>query len=178
MPQVNNAFLISEELIPTPAWNDIEGNPYKVLESDLGRLMHQLADCQAEVQEQRKAKVDEQQKLLLEIVEVIDAFSRIFRNVHLKEDQVNEQMRKWIKNFQTVQRKLEVILSEKGVTPIVNLDGGFDPQWHRIIETICKPGIADGTIIEEVNRGYVWNKIVLRKTEVIVVRNEDGPDYA
>jgi molecular chaperone GrpE len=83
-------------------------------------------------------------------------------------------MKIWIGNYSTVRRLLERFLSEQGITRIEILNQTFDPQWHKVADIVADSTKPDGTITEEVKKGYVWQNQVLRKAEVVVVRNAEG----
>mgnify|MGYP000978964476 CR=1 FL=1 len=170
----DDPFAIDETPIPLHAWSGQESDPLADLESDIRRLLRERAEARFAVDEARKQNEQIQRQFLLEALDVLDAFDRVFRNIHQKEDQITKQMKIWINNFRTVRRMLEKMLTEHGVTPILNLDGGFDPVWHRVIETVNDPSQPDGFIVEQVRCGYLWNGTILRKAEVIIVRNDDA----
>jgi molecular chaperone GrpE len=135
--------------------------------------MRQLAEARAlsaEVERQSGRAIEQ---ILLRLLDVTDAFERVFRHIQSKADFVTPQMKIWIGNFQAVYRVLDDILIEQGLTPIENLDQGFDPHWHKVVDLVDDPTKKPGTIVEEVNRGYVWHTHVLRKAEVVVVRNQE-----
>ncbi len=135
-------------------------------------LLRSLAEARLELEEAGRRQEAEKREWLLAALDISDAFDRVFHNVHTKDDQITPQMKKWLGNFGTVRRKLETLLAERGVNRIQSLDDQFDPQWHRIVDTVRDMARADGTIIEEINAGYFWNRTLLRKAEVVVVRNE------
>ena len=164
---------IAESALPTPAWNGHPGDPAQVLEGDLRSLMHRLADAQMDLEESNKRGKKEIQEIFLAILEVGDAFDRVLQNIRAKEDQVTPQMKKWLDNFGSVRRKLQTLLADRGVRPLQSLDRQFDPQWHRIVETIADPAQPDGSIAEEVTAGYLWSATLLRRAEVIIVRSDD-----
>jgi molecular chaperone GrpE (heat shock protein) len=165
-------FLIDEAPQALHGWDPTdERGPTETIEDDLRALMRSLADVRLELDEEKQGRKDEVAKLLLSIAEVLDAFDRVFRNIHQKEDQITKQMKIWVNNFRTIQRLADKIISEHGVSAIENLDQGFDPEWHRVVETVEDPGRNDGTIVAEIKRGYVWDDSILRKAEVTVVRN-------
>ena len=115
---------------------------------------------------------DRVEEILLPILEAIDAFERVFRSIHSRQDEVSRQMKIWVGNFRTVKRLLDALLEQEGVKPIENLQGGFDPHWHKVADTVSDPSKPDGAIVEETRRGYVRGTKILRKSEVVVVRNE------
>lgn len=157
-------------------------NPLSAIEQDIRSLMVQLSEARFTLRQNETQQMDSTRKLFLDLIEALDAFERVFRNVGAKEDQITPQMKIWIGNFRTVRKLLDKPLSEQGVVRIENLDQGFDPNWHRVSEVVADPSKPEGTIIDEVKAGYLWHGQVLRKAEVIVVgpaleaQQESGED--
>ena len=153
----------------------LTGNDADILslvEQDIRRMMHQISEAENSLSEQKEQDTKKIKLLLLSVVEAMDAFDRVFDSIRSKQDKVDRQMKKWIGNFRAIRRTLEKLLKEQEVVPIEILDQSFDPHWHSA-EIIADPTKPDGTIVEEVLKGYLWNKQILRKAKVIVVRNEE-----
>ena len=163
---------ITERPIPLYGWKPEHG-PDRLMgiEQDTRMLMRNLAEAKFLLDEGEKHQLGENQLLLLSLLEVTDAFDRVFQNVESKKEKIDQQMKIWIGNFRTVARMLRKILTEQGVKEIENLGQGFDPHWHKIAETVVDTSKSDGTIIEVVRKGYVWKNRILREAEVVVVRN-------
>ena len=121
---------------------------------------------------------EEMRHLLLEIIKVDDAFERVFRAVHDMGDRVDRSTRRWIRNFRSISRILHGVLRERGVVEIETVDQSFDPRWHRVSELVQDSERPDGTIVGQVRKGYAWRKVILRKAELVVVRNDEGEDAA
>lgn len=169
-------FEITEKPIPLKVLaSENDKDTLKVVEQDIRGMMHRIADLEFELSEKEKQNIEKTKRLLLSVIEVLDAFYRVFRNIRAKQDKVNPQMKKWIGNFRTVHRMLNSILAEQGVSTIENLDNGFDPQWHKVGEFVVDHSKSDGTIADEILNGYVWHNQILRKSEVNVVRNTEDP---
>jgi molecular chaperone GrpE len=151
-----------------------EAGPLAALEQDTRNLMRQLAEARASDVDRQQQHQQTIRRLLLRLLDVNDAFERVFRTVQSKPDVVTPQMKIWIGNFRAVYSLLEDILSEQGLAPIESLAQGFDPHWHRAIEVVDNPDKRPGTILEELKKGYMWQNHVLRKAEVVVVRMNDG----
>jgi molecular chaperone GrpE len=143
------------------------------IEQDVRRLLRELAEARSARAEQEKGQADDKRRLLLAMVEVLDAFERVFQSTVAKEDRITPQMKIWLGNFRSVRRRLEKFVEEEGVARIRNLDEGFDPRWHRVAETVADPSRPEGTIVRETQPGYVWRNEVLRKAEVVAVRNTE-----
>jgi len=169
-------FEITEQPVEMGAGGpEAEENALAVVERDVRALMRRLGEKDFAIAEQKKEQEGNTRKTLLSLLTVMDSFERVFTAIHKKQDLVDKQMKKWIANFRTIHRMLKQMLSDQGVSRIENLDKGFDPHWHKVFETVTDASEPDGTIVEEVKGGYVWHGAILRKSEVIVVRNEAEP---
>lgn len=169
----DDLFSITESPVPVHAWEEEEGSPpLDTIEGDIRALMRELAEVRLSQSEVERAGEDRVEEILLRILEAIDAFERVFRSIHARQDEVSRQMKIWVGNFRTVKRLLDALLEQEGVKPIENLQGGFDPHWHKVADTVSDPSEPDGAIVEETRRGYVRGTKILRKSEVVVVQNE------
>jgi molecular chaperone GrpE (heat shock protein) len=175
----NEVFKITEQPVPlsNPAPENDAGT-LQAIEQDIRDMLRRIADSELSLLEHKKQDSEKTRRLLLSIIEAMDAFDRVFKSIREKGDQVDRQMKKWIGNFRTIQRMLNTILTEQGVSAIENLDREFDSHWHKVAETVVDRSKPDGTITEELLKGYIWQNQILRKAEVIVVRNleDDGED--
>lgn len=165
---------MSERADAPPGWQGgHDGRWLEVLEADVRRLLREAGEARFQAQEAASQAVAEKRKLLLTLVDVVDAFERVFRAVAAKDDQVTPQMKIWLGNFRTVRRLVESALTAEGVVRMESLADGFDPQWHKVADLREDPARADGAILEVVQPGYLWKKELLRKAEVVVVKNGD-----
>jgi len=167
-----NKFKIDTEGTPEDEAVRDDTVPMASIEGDIRGLMKKLGEADFALSKQEKESQDRTKKLLLSLLDIMDSFERVFDAVHNKPDLVTKQMKKWIANFRTIHRMLRQVLSDQGVTRIENLDQGFDPQWHKVLETVDDPAQEEGAITEEVKAGYVWHGVILRKAEVMVVRHD------
>lgn len=175
--RIVSEFEITEECLPLHGWQGEDGQDrLSVIEEDIRNLMRGLAEARFASSEQEREHKEKARRLLLVLIEVLDAFGRVFSSIHTKEKRVTPQMKIWIANFRTVRRLLEKVVAEQGITKIESLDREFDPRWHKAIEVVVDTSKPQGTIVEEAASGYLWRDEILRKAEVIVVSDAaDAP---
>jgi molecular chaperone GrpE len=66
-------------------------------------------------------------------------------------------------------KKLRKVLEQEGVTPIESPEGKvFDPTRHNAIAAVEQDDVEDGTVIEEIRKGYMMKGKVIRPTIVKV----------
>jgi molecular chaperone GrpE len=113
----------------------------------------------------------EKAQLLLDLLEVFDSFERVFANIEPRLEGAEKQAKIWVGNFRAVRRLLDNILKANGVAVIESPGGMAVPGQHTVVETREQAGMEDGTILEEMQRGYFWRGDVLRKALVVAVKN-------
>jgi molecular chaperone GrpE len=64
------------------------------------------------------------------------------------------------------------ILEEAGVKRMEVVGKKFDPFLHEAVEQVEMENVEDGTIIEEVMKGYMLDDKVLRPPKVKVARSK------
>ncbi|MGB8258911.1 MAG: nucleotide exchange factor GrpE [Terracidiphilus sp.] len=127
---------------------------------------HKRGEAAASEQAQKQ-----QAQLLLDVLELLDSFERVFANIEPRLEAADQQAKIWVGNFRTVRKVLERLLAKHEVRRIESPDGMAMPGLHTIVETRVQPGLEEGTIVEEMQRGYLWKGQVLRKAMVAAVKN-------
>ncbi|MBI4260019.1 MAG: nucleotide exchange factor GrpE [Actinobacteria bacterium] len=139
------------------------------LEREVRGLIRDLATARADLADRETEDARRTEKLLLSLVEVADAFERVFDYLGEREDELPDPAKGWVANFRTVHRMLSNVLTGQGVTPIQTPSRRFDPRVHQAIETVADDALPEGTVVRELARGYAWGDRVLRKTQAVVV---------
>lgn len=134
---------------------------------------------------------DLKNQLLLERAKLLnyskDEKERFEMIVHMKEKTFLNDLINVLDNFDISLKNIEDIEANKGITILYNqivallnhyncfsftsLDSIFDPSLHEAIEIVKDDTKAEGTIIEEFQKGYKYNNQVLRPAKVKVVKN-------
>jgi molecular chaperone GrpE len=142
------------------------------VQEDVVRLIKETHGLKDIIKEKNAAFDKEMKNSFLKMLEVADAFDRVFENIKNKEADMNRQMRIWVGNFKSVARLLSIGLKECGVHPIEAPAGKAVPGLHTIVDTKESPGMEADTILEEIEKGYLWHDGILRKAKVIVVKQK------
>lgn len=102
-------------------------------------------------------------KLITELVPVIDNFERAMATV--PEGTENESFSKGI---QMIFRQLESVLNNEGLTAMETVGQPFNPEFHQAIMQVESDEYEEGTVVEEVQKGYMLKDKVLRPAMVKV----------
>ena len=65
-------------------------------------------------------------------------------------------------------KNMESLLSENNIKPIDAVGEIFDPQFHEAVSMVVDDNLDDGTITQEVSKGYISGKAILKPSKVIV----------
>jgi molecular chaperone GrpE len=104
--------------------------------------------------------------LLAKLLAIVDDFDRAIAN---KPAELADSG--WVGGIVAIDRKLDQLLESEGLTPIESLGRQFDPHEHEAIAQEDRPGVPDGTVIAELQKGYRIRDRVLRPAMVAVARH-------
>ncbi len=107
------------------------------------------------------------ERLLKRMLDVSDSFDYGFKAMP---DEVKNAS--WVEGMRAVQRQMEKILEQEGVTGIDVQGQDFDPKFHEAIYYEPAPGAHEGKILDELQRGYMLHDRVLRPSRVKVAKGE------
>jgi molecular chaperone GrpE len=97
------------------------------------------------------------ERFAIDLLEVVDNFDRALKSdeSHLRE------------GLEQIRQLLNTQLQRHGIMPIESLNKPFNPVEHEAIAHIPS-GEPEGTVIDEVTRGYRMNEKVIRHAKVAV----------
>lgn len=144
----------------------------KKIEEDIVRLIKENASLKEEIEKKESDHHEDFKSFLLRILEILDDFDRKFINISPKLEGADEQTRIWINYFKSTRKLLGKILKAWGVVEIDSLGMKAIPGYHFTVDVVPRKGLEDETIVEELTKGYLWKNEILRKAEVIAVKNQ------
>src|SRR5215475_10278964 len=123
------------------------------------------------VEELRKQLEDKQDKLLRDLIPVIDNFDRALGAARAAGGAEGV-----VGGIELIQRELLKILERAGVTRYSALGQPFDPTRHEAIARVVSADAKPGTVVAETMPGYLLHNRVLRAALVSVAAAPDGDD--
>lgn len=75
-----------------------------------------------------------------------------------------------------IHQKFLKVLEDRGVKPMTTIDTEFNPVFHQAVSAKVVEGKPAGLVVEELQRGYLFNDRVLRAAQVIVSQEQPPSD--
>ena len=147
------------------------GEQVEKLQAEKQELMNMLVRRQADFENYRKRVEKERHQdrergieLLIEkILPVLDAMDNALGAEH--DTPGAEEYRK---GFELIRRQLWDVLAKQGVSRIETTGEQFNPHFHHAIESVEGTEHAGGTVISELQPGYMFHDRVVRPAMVRV----------
>jgi molecular chaperone GrpE len=144
---------------------------YKELKEESENYLKSLLRVRADFENYKKIADREKQKLKLYATEsilkkIISHYDDLKRALEVIETLENGESLK--KGFEIIIKNFEKVLEGEGIQPM-NAEGEkFDPYKHEALMCLDREDLPENTIIEELDKGYFFNKKVLRPAKVII----------
>jgi len=103
--------------------------------------------------------------LLLNFLNIYEDFLRAENS--LSKEKINTD------GIQAVIKNMESLLSENNIKAIDAVGEIFDPQIHEAVSMVEDDSLDDGTITQEVSKGYISGKAILKPSKVIVSKKKN-----
>ncbi|PRX28351.1 molecular chaperone GrpE [Orenia metallireducens] len=134
------------------------------------KYIDRLQRLQAEFSNYRKRVIKEKSNLaeqatkdfIVELLPIIDNFERALAS------SLNDEGDGVLKGVEMIYRQLNNLLTKTGVEAIVTVGEEFDPNLHNAVMKEESEDYESGVIIEELQKGYIFNESVIRPAMVKV----------
>ena len=169
--------------------------PPKELTSDekILELEDKLARAFAEMENQRRRFEKEREDAFnyggfafaKETLNLIDNLERSKQILEVDETlKDSEALKKTLEHFDIINKDMVSILSKNGITPLDSIGKKLDPNFHQAMMEIDDDQKEPGTIIQEIQKGFMMKDRLLRpslvgvskKTENKVEKNEENKE--
>lgn len=145
------------------------------LQQEIEELTSLLKRVQADFDNFRKRTQKEKEDfgkylnmdLILRILPVMDNFKLALR--HLPKDLESNE---WVHGIWHIEKQLEQILNDEGVTEIETTGKKFDPSFHEALEEVASEEPPE-TIIETITNGYMMGDKLIRPAKVKISKGDN-----
>lgn len=150
--------------------NDIE---LKKLKDTIIEMENKIKYSQAELINYRKRKEEEManmlkfanQDLILELIPIADNFERAIK---LDDNNLNDELSKFLAGFKILYSHLSETLKKFGVEEVETVGKVFDPAMHEALMTAKDETKENDVIVECLLKGYTLKGKVIRPAKVVV----------
>ena len=121
-------------------------------------------------------------KETLNLIDNLQRSKQILENDEALKD--SEALKKTLEHFDIINKDMVSILSKNGITPIDSIGKKLDPNFHQAMMEIDDDQKEPGTIIQEIQKGFMMKDRLLRpslvgvskKTEIKDEKNEENQE--
>jgi len=85
----------------------------------------------------------------------------------------NKDLNKFLENFTVIEKDLISIFEKNRISKINTKDKKFDPNFHQAMSEIEDDNAESGTILQEIQAGYMLSERLLRPALVSVAKKSD-----
>ena len=134
------------------------------------KLQRVLADYQ---NLDRRNNIEASQKILKKTNQLMLGFIGIYEDfLRAKDALVNDNSN--TEGLDAVIKNMENLLSENNIKQIEAIGEIFNPKLHEAVSTVEDNSLDDGTITQEVAKGYISSQEVIKPSKVIVSKKNES----
>ena len=183
----------STEVNPSEPINNLEKNTPEnndeikeiTPEQKILELEDKVARAFAEMENQRRRFEKEREdafnyggfalaKETLNLIDNLERSKQILQNDELLKD--SEALKKTLEHFDIINKDMVSILSKNGITPIDSIGKKLDPNLHQAMMEIDDDQKESGTIVQEIQKGFMMKDRLLRPSLVGVSKKTENKE--
>ena len=164
---------------------DLEEEKELSPEEKIKELDDKLARTFAEMENQRRRFEKEKDdafdyggfsfaKEALNLIDNLERSKQILESDEVLKD--TEALKKTLEHFEIISKDMVSIFSKNGITPVVSIGKKLDPNQHQAMMEIDDDQKEPGTIVQEIQKGFMMKDRLLRPALVGVSKKTKTPD--
>lgn len=140
-------------------------NELPALKTKVIEFQKSIVELKDELRQLQNAADKEAKRAFLEQLEWFDLLSLAIEDLKASEHTV------FIKSFERLQKKMQRYFESHAILPVTPKHSEQDADCIKVLDTRPHPELPEGTVLEIIRPGYRWKGQVLRKAELVTVRN-------
>jgi len=113
-------------------------------------------------------------KETLNLIDNLERSKQILENDEALKD--SEALKKTLEHFDIINKDMVSILSKNGITPLDSIGKKLDPNFHQAMMEIDDDQKEPGTIIQEIQKGFMMKDRLLRPSLVGVSKKTENKE--
>ena len=182
MSNLNDEDKIKKEESKIPKKEEKEEKKELTVEEKLKNTEDKLLRSLAELENQRNRFEKDLKEAIdfggfnfaRENLSILDNLQRAY--ISIKNDGTlknNKDLDKFLKNIEIIEKNLLSIFKKNKIEKINTLKKKFDPNFHQAMTEIEDNKVEPGTIVQEIQAGYMFGERLLRPSLVSVSKKSD-----
>jgi molecular chaperone GrpE len=166
-----------DDTVTTEQLEQGQDNAFAALQAEIEDLRNKALYAQAETQNVRRRLEKEKTDALAyagtalarDMLSVADNLARALSSIpaDLRDD---EKLKPVVTGIEMTGRELDNVFQRNGITKIAAMGEALDPNRHQAMIELERPDAAPGTIVEEMQAGYMIKDRLLRPALVGVAK--------
>ena len=182
MSNLNDEDKVKKEESKIPKKEEKEEKKEPTVEEKLKNTEDKLLRSLAELENQRNRFEKDLKEAIdfggfnfaRENLSILDNLQRA--HISIKNDETlknNKDLDKFLKNIEIIEKDLLSIFKKNKIEKINTLKKKFDPNFHQAMTEIEDNKVEPGTIVQEIQAGYMFGERLLRPSLVSVSKKSD-----
>ena len=182
MSNLNDEDKVKKEESKIPKKEEKEEKKEPTVEEKLKNTEDKLLRSLAELENQRNRFEKDLKEAIdfggfnfaRENLSILDNLQRAY--ISIKNDGTlknNKDLDKFLKNIEIIEKDLLSIFKKNKIEKIDTLKKKFDPNFHQAMTEIEDNKVEPGTIVQEIQAGYMFGERLLRPSLVSVSKKSD-----
>ena len=182
MSNLNDEDKVKKEESKIPKKEEKEEKKEPTVEEKLKNTEDKLLRSLAELENQRNRFEKDLKEAIdfggfnfaRENLSILDNLERAY--ISIKNDETlknNKDLDKFLKNIEIIEKDLLSIFKKNKIEKINTLKKKFDPNFHQAMTEIEDNKVEPGTIVQEIQTGYMFGERLLRPSLVSVSKKSD-----
>ena len=182
MSNLNDEDKIKKEESKIPKKEEKEEKKEPTVEEKLKNTEDKLLRSLAELENQRNRFEKDLKEAIdfggfnfaRENLSILDNLQRAY--ISIKNDETlknNKDLDKFLKNIEIIEKDLLSVFKKNKIEKINTLKKKFDPNFHQAMTEIEDNKVEPGTIVQEIQAGYMFGERLLRPSLVSVSKKSD-----
>ena len=113
-------------------------------------------------------------KETLNLIDNLERSKQLLKNDEALKN--SEALKKTLEHFDIINKDMVSILSKNGITPLDSIGKKLDPNFHQAMMEIDDDQKEPGTIVKEIQRGFMMKDRLLRPSLVGVSKKTENKD--
>jgi len=155
-----------------------EDQELKKFKEENAMLKDKFLRANAEMQNMRRRMEEEKanslkyegEELIKKLLPIIDNFESA---ISMDDTNLEDEVSKFLSGFKMIYDNLIEILKSKGVAEIDALNKPFDPSIMNGVATEINNDVEEGTVLDVLQKGYMYNDKILRPAMVKVSEKDN-----